>query len=184
MGPQMAPLQTIDRGVHPTAASREGRPIPFRSDNHERDSEERGRSRKRRRSGDDRANGNHDEGNNSGTAEGSPAGGTPRKRRRSRKGLDKKFECPHEDCGKSYSRAEHLYRHQLNREPFAIPSFGSQALIEMQIPPSRFTTVIFLTVTDLSYAKIFVPGIVTGTQLEAHNCRERTCSPKMPCRHR
>jgi hypothetical protein len=39
-----------------------------------------------------------------------------RKRRRSRKGLDKKFECPHEGCGKSYSRAEHLYRHQLNRE--------------------------------------------------------------------
>lgn len=33
----------------------------------------------------------------------------PRKRRRSRRGLDKKFECPHEDCDKSYSRAEHLY---------------------------------------------------------------------------
>lgn len=31
-----------------------------------------------------------------------------RKRRRSRKGLDKKFGCPHEGCGKSYSRAEHL----------------------------------------------------------------------------
>lgn len=42
--------------------------------------------------------------------------GGSRKRRRSRKGLDKKFECPHEGCGKSYSRAEHLYRHQLNRE--------------------------------------------------------------------
>lgn len=39
-----------------------------------------------------------------------------RKRKRSRKGLDKKYLCPHEDCGKSYSRAEHLYRHQLNRE--------------------------------------------------------------------
>ena len=43
------------------------------------------------------------------------AGGSSRKRRRSRKGLDKKFECPHTGCGKSYSRAEHLYRHQLNR---------------------------------------------------------------------
>lgn len=32
----------------------------------------------------------------------------PRKRRRSRKGLDKRFECPEEGCGKSYSRAEHL----------------------------------------------------------------------------
>lgn len=38
-----------------------------------------------------------------------------RKRKRSRKGLDKNFFCPQEDCGKSYSRAEHLYRHQLNR---------------------------------------------------------------------
>jgi hypothetical protein len=34
--------------------------------------------------------------------------GPSRKRRRSRKGLDKKFECPQEGCGKSYSRAEHL----------------------------------------------------------------------------
>lgn len=34
--------------------------------------------------------------------------GPSRKRRRSRKGLDKKFECPHDGCGKSYSRAEHL----------------------------------------------------------------------------
>jgi hypothetical protein len=38
-----------------------------------------------------------------------------RKRKRSRKGLDKKYLCPQEGCGKSYSRAEHLYRHQLNR---------------------------------------------------------------------
>ncbi|KAH6659828.1 fungal-specific transcription factor domain-containing protein [Truncatella angustata] len=43
--------------------------------------------------------------------------GPNRKRRRSRKGLDKKFECPSEGCGKSYSRAEHLYRHQLNHTP-------------------------------------------------------------------
>lgn len=41
--------------------------------------------------------------------------GPVRKRKRSRKGLDKKYHCPHENCGKSYSRAEHLYRHQLNR---------------------------------------------------------------------
>lgn len=49
--------------------------------------------------------------------DGGDAGGSSRKRRRSRKGLDKKFECPHEGCGKSYSRAEHLYRHQLNHNP-------------------------------------------------------------------
>ncbi|PGH09228.1 hypothetical protein AJ80_07705 [Polytolypa hystricis UAMH7299] len=41
-----------------------------------------------------------------------------KKRRRSRKiDSDKKFECKHEGCGKSYSRAEHLYRHQLNHTP-------------------------------------------------------------------
>jgi hypothetical protein len=41
----------------------------------------------------------------------------PKKRRRVVKpNPDKKFECKHEGCGKSYSRAEHLYRHQLNRE--------------------------------------------------------------------
>lgn len=34
--------------------------------------------------------------------------GPVKKRRRSRKGLDKKFECPTDGCGKSYSRAEHL----------------------------------------------------------------------------
>lgn len=55
------------------------------------------------------------------SGDGSPVGGTEtveghssgtdgpsRKRRRSRKGLDKKFECPQDGCGKSYSRAEHL----------------------------------------------------------------------------
>lgn len=50
---------------------------------------------------------------------------TTRKRRRSRKGLDKKFECPHPGCGKSYSRAEHLYRHQLNRKKSAVGSSGT-----------------------------------------------------------
>ena len=48
--------------------------------------------------------------------EGEDAGGKPRKRKRSRKGLEKNFPCPHQGCGKSYSRAEHLYRHQLNRK--------------------------------------------------------------------
>ena len=42
--------------------------------------------------------------------------GKQRKRKRSRKGLEKNFPCPHQGCGKSYSRAEHLYRHQLNRK--------------------------------------------------------------------
>ena len=47
---------------------------------------------------------------------GASGSGKPRKRKRSRKGLDKNFPCPHQGCVKSYSRAEHLYRHQLNRK--------------------------------------------------------------------
>lgn len=31
---------------------------------------------------------------------------------------EKKYACPQEGCDKSYSRAEHLYRHQLNRRPY------------------------------------------------------------------
>jgi hypothetical protein len=42
-------------------------------------------------------------------AHSSNSDGPARKRRRSRKGLDKKFECPEKGCGKSYSRAEHLF---------------------------------------------------------------------------
>ncbi|KAK3075751.1 hypothetical protein LTR53_000689 [Teratosphaeriaceae sp. CCFEE 6253] len=41
----------------------------------------------------------------------------PRKKRKLIKNSDKKYQCPHGDCGKAYSRAEHLYRHQLNHTP-------------------------------------------------------------------
>ncbi|MBE3049461.1 hypothetical protein IMZ48_44575 [Candidatus Bathyarchaeota archaeon] len=61
---------------------------------------ERGRRRSRSPENDDQGDGNHANSDNS--------DGPTRKRRRSRKGLDKKFQCPHEGCGKSYSRAEHL----------------------------------------------------------------------------
>ncbi|RYP53895.1 hypothetical protein DL768_001207 [Monosporascus sp. mg162] len=57
--------------------------------------------------------------------------GPVRKRRRSRKGLDKKFECPTEGCGKSYSRAEHL------RPQF--PAHGS-ASPEANRPASGYNT--------------------------------------------
>lgn len=46
----------------------------------------------------------------------------PKKKRRVVKQSDKKYNCPHANCGKSYSRAEHLYRHQLNRESASIPT--------------------------------------------------------------
>jgi hypothetical protein len=44
-----------------------------------------------------------------------PADSKPKKKRRIIKTPDKKFNCPNPECGKAYSRAEHLYRHQLNR---------------------------------------------------------------------
>ncbi|KAF2217708.1 hypothetical protein CERZMDRAFT_31629 [Cercospora zeae-maydis SCOH1-5] len=40
-----------------------------------------------------------------------------KKRRVVKTTTDKKYECPQPDCGKAYSRAEHLYRHQLNHTP-------------------------------------------------------------------
>ncbi|KAK5167041.1 uncharacterized protein LTR77_007770 [Saxophila tyrrhenica] len=46
-----------------------------------------------------------------------PSDSKPKKKRRIIKTPDKKFNCPNPDCGKSYSRAEHLYRHQLNHTP-------------------------------------------------------------------
>lgn len=38
-----------------------------------------------------------------------------KKRRRSRKGLEKTFACEEPDCGKKFTRLEHLSRHHLNR---------------------------------------------------------------------
>lgn len=78
--------------------------------------------------------------------------GGSRKRRRSRKGLDKKFECPHEGCGKSYSRAEHLYRHQLNRTPSSVctSTAGRSIADALQTTPSRSTTAISQTATGTS----------------------------------
>lgn len=74
-------------------------------------------NRGRRRTRDDEHADDHDnQDDGDGDDDGDGPPGSSRKRRRSRKGLDKKFECPHEGCGKSYSRAEHLYRHQLNRK--------------------------------------------------------------------
>lgn len=70
---------------------------------------------------------NHD---NSSNAEDGPS----RKRRRSRKGLDKKFECPHDGCGKSYSRAEHLFvKVPLPPGGFDKGTFGLTGLADIDI---------------------------------------------------
>ncbi|KAK3318310.1 fungal-specific transcription factor domain-containing protein [Apodospora peruviana] len=91
------------------------------------DEQERGRPRSR--SDDNDVDGldidDPDDGDLDGNhAHSSNSDGPARKRRRSRKGLDKKFECPEKGCGKSYSRAEHLYRHQLNHNPKQVYKCG------------------------------------------------------------
>ena len=48
-----------------------------------------------------------------------PGGGGAYKRA-SRKGAPRRFSCTHPGCDKIYSRAEHLQRHQLNRETKAL----------------------------------------------------------------
>lgn len=69
---------------------------------------ESGRGRLREVSEDKDADIMDDDGDEGKAGSSNSDGGPARKRRRSRKGLDKKFECPQEGCGKSYSRAEHL----------------------------------------------------------------------------
>lgn len=98
-----------------------------------------GRGRRRTRD-DERGDDSSDNGSDG--QEG--ATGSSRKRRRSRKGLDKKFECPQPGCGKSYSRAEHLYRHQLNRKCFRVR--GALRLIS-----SKLCSTSFLFLGDNSY---------------------------------
>ncbi len=85
------------------------------SDQSQHDGENfRGRRQERERSLTARAEDESGEDKEGGTE---ASNGKTRKRKRSRKGLEKNFPCPQQGCGKSYSRAEHLYRHQLNRKP-------------------------------------------------------------------
>ena len=70
-----------------------------------------------------------------------------RKRKRSRKGLDKNFFCPQEDCGKSYSRAEHLYRHQLNRNYFYLSL--STPCLRLILPGRHSKAIVLLPISRL-----------------------------------
>ena len=103
-GPDFGKLQTYPQKMDTSTGAQDTPTSPDRPDDD---------SRGRRR---DRDDADQDNGDPSDQPDGT---GSSRKRRRSRKGLDKKFECPHSGCGKSYSRAEHLYRHQLNRTSVA-----------------------------------------------------------------
>jgi hypothetical protein len=65
------------------------------------------------------------EGGSSGSSETitSPTSSLSRQRRpRSRKDKEKRFTCDHPGCDKTYTRAEHLTRHQLNRTTSTTPT--------------------------------------------------------------
>lgn len=113
-----------------------------------------------------------------------------KRRRRSRRApSDRKFECTHEGCGKSYSRAEHLYRHQLNRTCANLKisssptSLFSRANKPVQIHQSRYSAAIFLTVTAPSSDRIFVSAIASDTPHAAHSCKSATRSPTLTMNH-
>jgi hypothetical protein len=75
-------------------------------------------------------------------------GGPSRKRRRSRKGLDKKFECPQEGCGKSYSRAEHLYADQCATVVALLLTYLVATATNSITPRSKSTAATFQTVSE------------------------------------
>jgi hypothetical protein len=49
-------------------------------------------------------------------AESNPNLNSASKQRSSKNETRRRFECTYAGCGRHYSRAEHLYRHQLNRK--------------------------------------------------------------------
>lgn len=75
-----------------------------------------------------------------------PPDESPKKRKRTRKAATgKKFECKHKGCGKSYSRAEHLSRHQLNRTYLClrIPLYmfgGLWLLVDVEVEAAELTS--------------------------------------------
>ena len=101
----------------------------------------------------------------------------PKKKRRVVKpNPDKKFECKHEGCGKSYSRAEHLYRHQLNREYCLFLLAFSLLMIRLKILPRLYTVAISPSAPAISCDKIFVSDTESDIQLLGHNCTRETHS--------
>ena len=100
----------------------------------------------------------------------------PKKRRRSAKIItEKKFDCKHPGCGRQYSRAEHLYRHQLNRKILGL-SIGQLCADHNQTIRSKFTGATIPTALGNSSVKICAFGIENGTQHMDHNCNDGTIS--------
>lgn len=110
----------------------------------------------------------------------------PKKRRRVVKpNPDKKFECKHEGCGKSYSRAEHLYRHQLNRKLYFHVVSASLTPFEQTLQRPSFAvttqtvtgtlfgrTYAFVTESDIQLMDLnFINGIPSPSLLLINPCK-------------
>jgi hypothetical protein len=90
---------------------------------------------------------------------------TKKRRRSAKPNSDRKFECKHEGCGKSYSRAEHLYRHQLNRKLITLGALPFLTIL--QTLQRTFIGVTIRIVIDISSDKISVFDIEKDTPLMA-----------------
>lgn len=129
------------------------------------------RSRKRRRDDtfeEDPSNGNHaamryDE---------MPTTNTPRKGRSGNE-ANKRFECRHEGCGKSYSRAEHLHRHQLNRESAQHSYIAAIQLMRIQMLLNKSSNVISQDVPEPLFGRTFALATENVTLTEPHNTQIR-----------
>ncbi len=105
------------------------------------------------------------------------------RRRSSRADPRRRFECTHPGCGRDYSRAEHLYRHQLNRESLQVLLVLVSTADTDQIIPRRSSNVTIQDVIGLLYDKIsaFVTETVTTTVISPlHNSETQIESPFHP----
>lgn len=116
---------------------------------------------------DPRGEGNQDGPN--GASSNSDGPGPARKRRRSRKGLDKRFECSAEGCGKSYSRAEHLYDLILCNSTTHVLTWNTDIDINSTTTLNKPTTAPFPTAHGHSSEEIFSNDIWTDTRQKAHS---------------
>jgi len=90
---------------------------------------------------------------------------TKKRRRTAKPNSDRKFECKHEGCGKSYSRAEHLYRHQLNRKLIRLGALPFLTIL--QTLQKTFIGVTIQIAIDISSDRISVFDIGKDTPLMA-----------------
>ena len=169
MSPQTGPARA-DVSVKSEASYRS--PPSSLSDTSQHDVEEgRGRKQDRDRSSTAKA---EDESGDDKQVGSNGTNGKPRKRKRSRKGLEKNFACSQLGCGKSYSRAEHLYRHHLNREQEPVLSDRIRLLMLLKMHRKRYMSVITLAASANLYDRIYALDTRRDILLVAHTSNAKT----------